>query len=380
MDRRNFLLDVGATVASGVALGVGTKVGIAADEKHASQRTQSAAAQSASQPTVAWRMATSWSESLDILLGAGQLLGERVSAMTGGRFTIEVFPGGAIVPALKVFDAVSAGTVECAHTASFYAIDKNEAFGIATGLPFGLTPQQQNAWLYYGGGLEAVQKVYSDFGIISFPAGGTGTQMGGWLRKEVYTTDDLQGFRFRIPGMGGKVMQALGVETIVVPGSDIADALKSGDIDGAEWIGPHDDEKLGLNKTAAFYYYPGWWEPGSTLDIIINKQSWDALPKTYQAIFKTACYQVNIATLSRYEVQNQEALVRMVAGGTHLRPYSEEIMRAAKDAAFALYDDTARDNPSFKEMFDEWKDFRRQIYQWNRFNELSFAQFTTENL
>lgn len=380
MDRRNFLRDIGTTVASGVALGVRAKASIAAEHNHTSQPTQRTAAQSASQPTIAWRMATSWSESLDILLGAGQLLGTRVAAMTGGRFTIEVFPADTIVPALEVFDAVSKGTVECAHTASFYAIDKNEALSIATGLPFGLTPQQQNAWLYYGGGLEAIQKVYSDFGIISFPAGGTGTQMGGWLRKEIHTLNDLQGFKFRIPGMGGKVMQALGVQTIVVPSNHIADALKSGEIDGAEWIGPHDDEKLGLHKAAPFYYYPGWWEPGSTLDIIINKQSWDTLPKTYQAILKTACYQVNIATLSHYEVQNQAALVRMVASGTQLRPYSQEIMTAAKDTAFALYDDTARNNPSFKELFDQWKDFRRQIYQWNRFNELSFATFTTENL
>jgi TRAP-type mannitol/chloroaromatic compound transport system substrate-binding protein len=325
-------------------------------------------------------MTTSWNEALDVLQGAGQLIAERVSAMTGGRFTIEVFTGGEIAPALEVLDAVQDGRAECGHTASFYFIDKNEAFGIATGLPFGLTPQQQNAWLYAGGGMEAVQKIYADFGIVSFPAGGTGTQMGGWLRREVSTLDDLKGFRFRIPGLGGRVMEQLGVETVIVPGSDIFDSLSTGDIDGAEWIGPHDDEKLGLNDAASFYYYPGWWEPGSTLDVLVNRQAWESLPTEYQEIFKTAAYQANISVLSRYEVQNQEALVRMVAGGTQLRPYSQEIMKAAKDAAFELYEEIARKNPSFQEIFEPWQEFRKRIYQWNRFNELSFAWFATEHL
>lgn len=380
MNRRDVLHGIGTVLAGGVA-------GYAAASTPDGLRAHSVQAEfnrapmlQSSQPVVEWRMTTSWNEALDVLQGAGQLIAERVSAMTGGRFTIEVFTGGEIAPALEVLDAVQDGRAECGHTASFYFIDKNEAFGIATGLPFGLTPQQQNAWLYAGGGMEAVQKIYADFGIVSFPAGGTGTQMGGWLRREVSTLDDLKGFRFRIPGLGGRVMEQLGVETVIVPGSDIFDSLSTGDIDGAEWIGPHDDEKLGLNDAASFYYYPGWWEPGSTLDVLVNRQAWESLPTEYQEIFKTAAYQANISVLSRYEVQNQEALVRMVAGGTQLRPYSQEIMKAAKDAAFELYEEIARNNPSFQEIFEPWQEFRKRIYQWNRFNELSFAWFATEHL
>ncbi len=334
-------------------------------------------AQSSSLPTVEWRMATSWPNALDVLQGAAVAIGERVSAMTEGRFTISVFEAGEIVPALEVLDAVQNRTVECGHTAAYYFIGKNEAFGIATSLPFGLTAQQQNAWLYYGGGLEAVQGLYRDFGVVSFPAGNTGVQMGGWFKREINTLDDLKALRFRIPGLGGRVMQQLGVDTQTLAGGDTYLALDRGAIDAAEWVGPYDDEKLGLNKAAQFYYYPGWWEPGSTLDVLINQQAWDELPRVYQEIFKTVASEANITMLSEYESRNQEALDRLVAGGTILRPYSEEIMVAAQQAAFDLYEETASSNPSFKAIFEPWKEFRRKIHQWNGTNESTLMQFVT---
>jgi TRAP-type mannitol/chloroaromatic compound transport system substrate-binding protein len=322
-------------------------------------------------------MATSWPSALDVLQGAAVAIGERVSAMTEGRFTINVFEAGEIVPALEVLDAVQNRTVECGHTAAYYFIGKNEAFGIATSLPFGLTAQQQNAWLYYGGGLEGVQGLYRDFGVVSFPAGNTGVQMGGWFKREINTLDDLKALRFRIPGLGGRVMQRLGVDTQTLAGGDTYLALDRGAIDAAEWVGPYDDEKLGLNKAAQFYYYPGWWEPGSTLDVLINQQAWDELPRVYQEIFKAVASEANITMLSEYESRNQEALDRLVAGGTILRPYSEEIMVAAQQAAFDLYEETASSNPSFKAIFEPWKEFRRKIHQWNGTNESTFMQFVT---
>ncbi len=373
MDRRNFLKHVGAGVAGSAALTLGGTVA-------AQDRRFHAPASQPGLPTVAWRLTTSWTPALDVLQGAAQLLADRVAALTEGRFTIEVFPAGDMVPALDIIDAVGDGTVECGHTASFYFVDKNEVFGLATGLPFGLTPQQHNTWLYYGGGLEAVQQAFGDFGIISFPAGGTGTQMGGWLRREVNTLADLEGFKFRMPGLGGRVMQRLGVETVVVPASEIFDKLDAGEIDGAEWIGPHDDEKLTLHEAAPFYYYPGWWEPGSSLDVLVNRQAWEALPALYREIFTSAAYQVNISVLSQYEVLNQDALVRLLAGGVQLRSYSDEIMEGAKAAAFELYEEIASENADFKAVFEPWKAFRRNIYQWSRFNELSFALFATEHL
>ncbi|NJN68574.1 MAG: ABC transporter substrate-binding protein [Chloroflexaceae bacterium] len=377
MERRDFLRGVGASVLSGTAMYLGACSAPSGGEE--GMGPNPAPMQASSLPVIEWRMATSWPNALDVLQGAAVAIGERLSAMTEGRFTISVFEAGEIVPALEVLDAVQNRTVECGHTAAYYFIGKNEAFGIATSLPFGLTAQQQNAWLYYGGGLEAVQKLYRDFGVVSFPAGNTGVQMGGWFKREINTLGDLKALRFRIPGLGGRVMQRLGVDTQTLAGGDTYLALDRGAIDAAEWVGPYDDEKLGLNKAARFYYYPGWWEPGSTLDVIINQQAWDELPRLYQEIFKAAAYEANIAMLSEYESRNQEALDRLVVGGTVLRPYSEEIMVAAQQAAFDLYEETASADPAFREVFEPWKEFRRKIHRWNGTNESTLMRFVTEH-
>ena len=227
------------------------------------QTTTSTAVQSGSQPRIRWRMATSWPTSLDTILGGAKTISQRVSEMTNGRFTITPFAAGEIVPGLQVLDAVQTGTVQCGHTASYYYIGKNPALAFGTAVPFGLDAQQQNAWLYHGGGLEAMQKLYTDFGVINFPAGNTGTQMGGWFKREVNSVADLNGLKMRIPGLGGEVMSRLGVNVQVLPGGEIYLALERGAIDAAEWVGPYDDEKLGLDQAAQFYYYPGWWEPAS---------------------------------------------------------------------------------------------------------------------
>ncbi len=393
MDRRDFLRGIGAGMLGGVATSLGAcgasqptqqpqqNAESSTEENNGAAGTatgQQAPAQQQSLPQVEWRMTTSWVQALDILQGAAQAIGDKVSEMTGGRFTIQVFEAGEIVPGLQVLDAVGEGTVECGHTAAYYYIGKNSAFGIATTLPFGLTAQQQNAWLYHGGGLEAVQRVYNDFGVINFPAGNTGVQMGGWFKNEIQTLDDLKALRFRIPGLGGQVMQRLGVDTQTLAGGEIFLALDRGAIDAAEWVGPYDDEKLGLNEAADYYYAPGWWEPGSTLDVLVNKQAWEQLPPEYQSIFKTAAAEANVTMLSLYEARNQEALERMVNGGTQLRFYSQEIMEAAQQAAFELYEENASENPSFKEMYDGWKTFREQIYQWNGTNESRFMSFVTQ--
>ncbi len=378
MDRRDFLRNVGAAGVLG-----GTAAALSAcGAPPAEEAPTEAPAQESALPAVEWRMATSWPKSLKVLDGAARQVGKRVAAMTEGRFQITVFAAGEeqLVAPLEVFDAVQQGEVECCHTVLFYFLDKHEALSIATGLPFGFTPQQQNAWLLHGGGREAIRNVLSDFSMLNLTAGNTGTQMGGWFNREVNVLDDLQGLRFRIPGQGGQVMQQLGVETVVLPAMEIYDALESGEIDAAEWVGPYDDEKLGLHEVAEFYYYPGWWEPGTSADMLVNQQAWDALPPLYQEVLETATQQVNVSMLAQYEMLNQEALARMVANGVQLRPYSEEIMMAAKDAAFALYEDLASNNPDFKAIFDPWKAFRRNIYQWSRFNELSFAKFATSSV
>ncbi|MEQ8958985.1 MAG: ABC transporter substrate-binding protein, partial [Coleofasciculus sp. C2-GNP5-27] len=256
-------------------------------------------AQSGSQPRIRWRMATSWPQSLDTIFGGAETISQRVSEMTNGRFTITPFAAGEIVPGLQVLDAVQNGTVQCGHTASYYYIGKNPALAFGTAVPFGLDAQQQNAWLYHGGGLEAMHKLYSDFGVINFPAGNTGTQMGGWFKREVNSVAELQGLTMRIPGLGGDVMSRLGVNAQVLPGGEIFLALERGAIDAAEWVGPYDDEKLGLHQAAQLYYYPGWWEPGATLEVQVNKAEWDKLPTEYQEVFKTAAMDANLNMQTR---------------------------------------------------------------------------------
>jgi TRAP-type mannitol/chloroaromatic compound transport system substrate-binding protein len=248
-------------------------------------------------------------------------------------------------------------------------------------VPFGLNAQQQNSWLYGGGGLELLQKLYADkFNVIQFPAGQTGVQMGGWFRKEINTVADLQGLKMRIPGLGGQVMSKLGVTVQSLPAGEIFQALQTGAIDAAEWVGPYDDEKLGLNKAADYYYAPGWWEPGSVLEVEINLDEWNNLPPEYQAAIRTAAAEANITMLANFDARNNEALERLVAGGTQLRYYSEEIMAAAEEAAFALYDEFAAQDADFKTIFEEWKLFRDRVYAWHNLNEAGFARHAYANL
>ncbi|GET41294.1 TRAP transporter substrate-binding protein [Microseira wollei] len=363
MKRRRFI--------SKAAIGATTAVAIGACARTTTTQTS----QNNALPSVRWRMATSWPKSLETIFGGAETVCKRVKEMTNGRFTITPFAAGEIVPGLQVLDAVQGGTLECGHTASYYYIGKNPALGFATTVPFGLNAQQQNAWLYHGGGLEAMQKIYSSFNVINFPAGNTGVQMGGWFKREIKSVADLKGLKMRIPGLGGEVMGRLGVNVQVLPGGEIYLALDRGAIDAAEWVGPYDDEKLGLNKAAPFYYYPGWWEPGPTLDVLVNRSAWQKLPKEYQEIFKTAAYEANINMLAQYDTLNQQALGKLVSGGTKLIPYSKEIMQAAQKAAFDLYEENASKSATFKQVYQQWKAFREQIYKWNGINELSFANF-----
>jgi TRAP-type mannitol/chloroaromatic compound transport system substrate-binding protein len=332
-------------------------------------------------PTLNWDMATSWPIALDTIFGGAQLLATRVSELTGGRFTITPRPAGEIAPGLEVLNVVAQGAVPIGHTASYYYIGQSPAVAFGTTVPFGLNAQQQNSWLYGGGGLELLQKLYADkFNVIQFPAGQTGVQMGGWFRKEINTVEDLQGLKMRIPGLGGQVMSKLGVTVQSLPAGEIFQALQTGAIDAAEWVGPYDDEKLGLNKAADYYYSPGWWEPGSVLEVEVNLDEWNNLPPEYQTAIRTAAAEANVTMLANYDARNNEALERLIAGGTQLRYYSEEIMAAAEEAAFALYDEFAAQDADFKAIFEEWKLFRDRVYAWHNINEAGFARYAYANL
>jgi TRAP-type mannitol/chloroaromatic compound transport system substrate-binding protein len=331
---------------------------------------------SSSLPSVRWRMATSWPHSLDTIFGGAETISRRLAELSDGRFRIQPYAAGELVPGLEVLDAVQNGSVECGHTASYYYLGKNPALAFGTAVPFGLTAQQQNAWLYEGGGLTAINRLYGDFGVISFPAGNTGAQMGGWFKRQLDGVASLRGLKMRIPGLGGKVMAALGVNVQVLPGGEIYLALDRGAIDAAEWTGPYDDEKLGLHRAARYYYYPGWWEPGPTLTALVNRSAWRRLPKQYQAMFTTACYEANLTMLSRYDSLNTQALQRLQKGTTELEFYGDPILTAARDASEALFADIGRSDASFAALHGEWRRFRDGVQDWNRINELSFANFS----
>lgn len=342
--------------------------------------TATTTAANLAQPAVRWRMATSWPKSLDIVFGAAERICQQVSNMTDGRFVITPFAADELAPGLEVLSAVQTGTADCGHTAGYYYVKQNPALAFGTTVPFGLNAQQQNAWLYNGGGLETMQRLYADFGVINFPAGSTGAQMGGWFKQKVGAIADLKGLKMRIPGLGGRVMQQLGVETQVLAGHQIFEAMAQDTLDAAEWVGPYEDEKLGLNRIASLYYYPGWWEPGTTYEIQVNLAQWQKLPQEYQEIFRTAVIEAHTTMLAHYDGANGTALQRLLLGGTQLQAYSPDILQAAQTAAFELYENDASQDATFREVYLQWKAFRSQVYQWNRVNELSFSSFATQQI
>jgi TRAP-type mannitol/chloroaromatic compound transport system substrate-binding protein len=320
-------------------------------------------------------MATSWPENLDIVFGAAKRICDRVSELTGGNFVITVFPAGGIAPPLEILDTIQAGTAECGHTAGYYYTSKNPAFAFATSVPFGLSPNQHLSWIYGAGGLDLMREVYADYNAINFPAGSTGNQMGGWFKRKVNTLADLNGLKIRMPGLGGEVMKRLGAVAQTLPPEEIPPALERNDIEAAEWVGPYEDEKLGLNKVAPFYYYPGWHEPGTTYELIVNRGSWDQLPKEYQQALQASAAEAHMMMLSQYDAANREALERLLSSGTELTAYTPEVINAAQVAALELYEGFASQDTSFRRIYDNWKSFRQSIYQWNRVNEQSLGEF-----
>ena len=356
MDRRSLIKNAG--IAGVLAAGVAPAV-------HA-------------QATVRWRLASSFPKSLDTIFGAADTFSRAVKAMSGGKFEISVHAAGELMPAFGVVDGVQQGSVECAHTAPYYFFGKDESFALGCAIPFGLNSRQMTAWMYEGNGLKLMREFYAKYNIVNFPGGNTGAQMGGWYRKEIKTLADMKGLKMRIGGFGGKVLERLGSVPQNIPGGEIYQALEKGTIDAAEWVGPYDDQKLGFNKVAPFYYYPGWWEGGPELDFFINNKAFEALSPEYKAIVEAAASQAHVVMQARYDAANPNALKQLVGAGTKLRPFPKDVMIAAFKSATELYQEISVKNENWRKIYADYSKFRADQNLWFRFSEASFDKFMQE--
>jgi TRAP-type mannitol/chloroaromatic compound transport system substrate-binding protein len=332
-----------------------------------------------SMPELKWRCTSSFPKSLDTIYGAAEIFSKAVAELTENKFQIQVFAAGEIVPGLNAADAVTTGTVEMCHTASYYYVGKDPTYAFGTAVPFGLNSRMQNAWMFFGGGMELMNDFYKKANIYALPCGNTGCQMGGWFRKEIREAADFNGLKFRIGGYAGRVLQKLGCVPQQIAGGDIYPALEKGTIDAAEWVGPYDDEKLGFQKVAQYYYYPGWWEGGAMLHNFINLDKWNSLTPTYKSIVRTCSEMANTWMQAKYDAANPGALKRLVATGAKLQPFSPSVMDACLKAALELYNEVAATNPDFKKTWESMFAFRNDQYLWWQVAEFTNDAFLIRN-
>ncbi len=328
------------------------------------------------QEVIRWRIASSFPKSLNTFFGGAEIFAKKVGEMSGGKFIISAHAAGELIPAVAgMVDNVSKGVIEMVSTAPYFHFGLNDAFAFGTALPFGLNSRQQTAWMYEGNGMKLMREFYAKYNIVNFPMGNTGAQMAGWYRKEIKSVDDLKGLKMRIGGFGGKVTSRMGIVSQNIAPGEIYTALEKGTIDAAEFVGPYDDLKLGLNKVAPFYYYPGWWEGGAQLDCFVNKTAYDKLSNENKAIIECAAAYAHIDMQAKYDGRNPVALKQLVAAGTKLLPFPRDVMELAFKESQALYAELSASNPDWKKIYDDWSVFRRDQNLWFRFTEMRFDQF-----
>ena len=317
-----------------------------------------------SMPAIKWRLASSFPKNLEGLWGASPTVAKFVSDMTDGKFEIQPFAAGEIVPGLQVLDAVQNGTIECGHSYSGYYVGKNPALIFDGSMPFGLTPRQHYAWYLIGDGKKLVDELYDTFGIVSIPMGNTGGQTFGWFRKEIKSPADFNGVKMRVAGFGGRVLAKLGVVPQQIAGGDIYPALEKGTLDAAEWVGPHDDEKLGFQKVAKYMHIPGVLEMEANSSLYINKAAFNGLPPSYQAMLRAASYYAMVEMLAGYDARNARALNRVVAQGAQLVVLTPETLRALRAALEQVLDEESAKSAQFKTICDHWRAFRAEQHRW----------------
>ena len=327
----------------------------------------------ASAPNVEWKLVTTWPKNLPALGTAPEKLAELVSAMSAGRFQIKVYAAGELVPALEVFDAVSQGNAEMGHGAAYYWRGKVPMAAFFTTVPFGMTAQEMNGWLRYGGGLELWRELYAPFGLVPLPAGNSGVQMAGWFNKEINSLADLQGLKMRIPGLGGEVFGRAGGTAVTLPGSEIFTALQTGVVDAAEWVSPYNDLAFGLQEIAKFYYYPGWHEPGATLEAIVNAEAWAALPADLQAMLETACQAVNQDVLDEFTARNAAAMRALVEEhGVQVRRLPDDVLARLRELAAQVLREQAADDPLSQRILASYQTFLGEVRGYHAQSEQAY--------
>jgi TRAP-type mannitol/chloroaromatic compound transport system substrate-binding protein len=356
MQRRDFMKKVGA---GSLALGA-SAAGVKAAQADEPRK---------------WKMVTTWPKNFPGLGTGANKLAELIGEMSGGRITVKVYGAKELVPAFEVFDAVSQGTAEMGHGAAYYWKGKSEAAQFFSTVPFGMTAQEMNGWLYHGGGLELWTELYGKFGLVPAPAGNTGVQMGGWFNKEINSVADLEGLKMRIPGLGGEVLKRAGGTPVNLPGGELFTSLQSGAIDATEWVGPYNDLAFGLYKAAQFYYYPGFHEPGTTLEAMVNKEAFDALPEDLRSIVLNACKVVNQDMLAEYTARNPVALQTLLKKhGVDMRPYPDDVILKLKQLSAEVVAEIAKKDDFSQKVFASYQKFLQQSQEWSNISELAYLK------
>lgn len=320
-----------------------------------------------------WKMVTTWPRNFPGLGTGANHLAKLITEMSDGRLQVKVYGAGELVPAFEIFDAVSRGTAEMGHGGAYYWKGKSEAVQFFSAVPFGLTAQEMNGWLYHGGGMELWTEIYAEFGLVPAASGNTGVQMAGWFNKEINRIEDLDGLKMRIPGLGGEVLQRLGGTPVSLPGGEIFTSLQSGNIDATEWVGPYNDLAFGLHKAAKYYYYPGWHEPGTTLEAFINKEAYDGLPKDLQRIVTNACRVANQDMLAEYTARNNNALHTLVnEHKVDLRRLPDPVLDKLKAVSDEVVAEIAEKNPQARKVYESFTGFRDQVMAWHDVSERAY--------
>ena len=337
------------------------------------QPAETSAGMTEKQKTYHWKLVTTWPKNYPGLGTAPENFANKVAAMSGGRLTIKVFGAGQLVPAFEVFDAVSQGTAQMGHGASYYWTGKSKATGFFTSVPFGLNAQEMNGWLHYGGGLELWRELYEPFNLIPFAGGSTGVQMAGWFNREINSMADIKGLRMRIPGLGGDVIARAGGVPVTMPGGELYTSMQTGVIDATEWVGPYNDLAFGFHQVAKYYYYPGWHEPGPILELIVNKDAYADLPADLQAIVDSAARAVNQDMLDEYTARNNTALVELVeTHGVEVRQLPDEVIAELRRLSAEVLEELAADSEISKRIAESVEAFKQQAMTYHGISEEAY--------